>query len=298
MDARYAQSLFTPGHRGCPGCGPALAARAILKATGPDVIVVTSTGCLQTFTTQYPYSPWGVPWIHSLFENAGAIASGVEAALKWKGLSDKVRVIAIGGDGGTLDIGLGSFSGMLERGHDVLFICYDNEAYMNTGVQRSSATPLGASTMTTPVSKSRSGKPQRKKNLAAIAVAHGIPFVATASIAFPKDLIRKIKRAMEIRGPKYLDIHSPCPIGWGFDAARTIEVAQLGIQTGLIPLYEVVGAESLKARRIGKIRPVEDYLRLQSRFRHLFEEENEEGIAAIQAVANENIIRYGLAQKG
>jgi pyruvate ferredoxin oxidoreductase beta subunit len=294
MESRYGTALFSPGHRACPGCGASLAVRTILQATGPDVIVVTATGCVETFTSPYPYSSWGVPWIHPLFENAGAVATGVELALKAKGLNEKVKVIIIGGDGGTLDIGMGSLSGMFERGHDVLYICYDNEAYMNTGVQRSSATPVGAATMTTPAGGSSWGKDVPKKNLAAIALAHDIPYVATASIGFPKDLMRKVKKAMEIRGPKYLDVHSPCPIGWGFDPDRTIEIAKLAIQTGLVPLYETGYGQPLKARRIGKVKPVDEYLRLQSRFRHLFERRDTGHIAAIQAIADENIARYGL----
>ncbi len=295
MESRYDKALFTPGHRACPGCGASLAARTIMQATGPDVVVITATGCVETFTSPYAYSPWGVPWLHPLFENAGAVASGVAAALKRKGLSEKVKVVVIGGDGGTLDIGMGSFSGMLERGDDVLYICYDNEAYMNTGVQRSSATPFGATTMTTPAGKAAWGKEQPKKNLAAIALAHDIPYVATASIGFPKDLTRKVKRALEIHGPKYLDVHSPCPIGWGFDPSRTIEVAKLAIQTGLVPLYETGYGQPLKARRIGKKRPVEDYLQLQGRFRHLLDRETCEHLAAIQALADDNIARYGLS---
>jgi pyruvate ferredoxin oxidoreductase beta subunit len=294
MESRYDRTLFTPGHRACPGCGASLVARTILKATGPDVIVVTATGCLETFTSPYPYSPWGVPWIHALFENAAAVASGVAAALKKKGQSENVRVVVISGDGGTLDIGMGSFSGMLERGDDVLFICYDNEAYMNTGVQRSSATPVGATTMTTPAGEAAWGKEQPKKNLAAIALAHGIPYVATASIGYPRDLIRKVKKALEIRGPKYIDINCPCPIGWGFDASRTIEVAKLAVQTGLVPLYETGYGQPLEARRIGKRIPVDGYLRLQGRFRHLFEGEDREHVAAIQSLADDNIARYGL----
>jgi pyruvate ferredoxin oxidoreductase beta subunit len=294
MASRYSSALFTPGHRACPGCGASLAVRTILQATGPNVIVVTATGCVETFTSPYPYSSWGVPWIHPLFENAGAVASGVLLALEAKGLSDQVKVISIGGDGGTLDIGMGSLSGMFERGHDVLYICYDNEAYMNTGVQRSSATPLGAATMTSPVGRFAWGKAVPKKNIAAIALAHGIPYVATASIAFPKDLARKVKKAMEIRGAKYLDIHSPCPIGWGFDPALTIEVAKLAIQTGLVPLYETGYGLPVKSRRIGKPKPVDEYLRLQGRFHHLFESDNAEHISAIQAIADENITRYGL----
>lgn len=294
MDSRYCDVLFTPGHRACPGCGASLAMRTILQAAGPEVILVTATGCVETFTSPYAYSPWGVPWLHPLFENAAAVASGVEAALKKKGLSEKVKVIAIGGDGGTFDIGMGSLSGMFERGHNVLYICYDNEAYMNTGIQRSSATPVGATTMTTPAGQASWGKEQPKKNLAAIALAHGIPYVATASIGFPKDLIRKVKKALEIRGPKYLDVHSPCPIGWGFDPSRTIEVARLGIQTGLVPLYETGYGQPLKARRIGKKKPVEEYLQYQSRFRHLIEGGDREHIAVIQALADENIARYGI----
>lgn len=294
MEFRYDNALYTPGHRACPGCGASLAAWTIIEAAGPDTIVITATGCLETFTSPYAYSPWGVPWLHPLFENAGAVASGVAAALRSKGKSDKTKVVVIGGDGGTLDIGLGSFSGMLERGDDVLYVVYDNEAYMNTGVQRSSATPPGATTMTTPAGKVSWGKEQRKKNLAAIALAHDIPYVATASIAFPKDLARKVKRALEIQGPKYLDVHCPCPIGWGFDPARTIQVAKLAVETGLVPLYETGRDLPVKARRIGKKRPVEEYLVLQSRFRHLFEREDAEHLAAIQALADNNIARYRL----
>lgn len=298
MESSYGEALYTPGHRACSGCGASLAMRTILQATGPNVIVITATGCVETFASQYPYSPWGVPWLHPLFENAAAVASGVEVALRRKGLSDKVKVVAIGGDGGTLDIGMGSLSGMFERGHDVLFICYDNEAYMNTGVQRSSATPLGATTMTTPLGKGGWGKEQRKKNLAAIALAHDIPYVATASIGFPKDLMRKVTMALSIPGPKYLDVHSPCPIGWGFDPSRTIEVARLAVQTGLVPLYEAGYGRPLKVRRLGKKKPVDEYLRLQGRFRHLLEREDSEHILAIQALADDNVARYGLVVEG
>jgi len=292
----YGNALFTPGHRACPGCGATVAVRAILEATGPNVIVVSPTGCLETFTSPYPYTSWGVPWLHVLFENAAAVASGVEAALKYQGLADKVKVVVIGGDGGTFDIGLGALSGMFERGHDVTYICYDNEAYMNTGVQRSGATPVGASTMTTPAGAHAWGKEQAKKNMPAIALAHGIPYVATASIAYPKDLVRKVKRALAIPGPKYLEVHSPCPIGWGFDASRTIEIAELAVQTGLMPLYEARCGEPLKARKLNRRRPVTEYLQLQKRFRHLFElTDGAVHIAEIQAVADNNIATYGLA---
>ena len=293
--SKYDKMLFTPGHRACPGCGAAIAVRAILEATGPEVIVVSPTGCLETFTAQYPYSPWGVPWLHVLFENAGAVASGVEAALKKRGLADKVKVIIIGGDGGTHDIGLGALSGMMERGQNITYICYDNEAYMNTGVQRSSATPVGATTMTSPAGSQAWGKEQPKKNLPAIMLAHGSPYVATASIAFPKDLTRKVKQALSIQGPKYIEVHSPCPIGWGFEAAQTIEIARLAVQTGLVPIYEAYQDQPLKVRKLPKRVPVSDYLRLQKRFRHLFEkEDNQEYLARIQAIADDNVRRYGL----
>ncbi|NJD58373.1 MAG: pyruvate ferredoxin oxidoreductase [Anaerolineales bacterium] len=287
--------LFTPGHRACPGCGATIAVRAILEATGPDVIVVSPTGCLETFSAQYPYSPWGVPWLHVLFENAGAVASGVEAALKKRGLADKVKVVIIGGDGGTHDIGLGALSGMLERGHNVTYICYDNEAYMNTGVQRSSSTPVGASTATSPVGKQSWGKERPKKNLPAIVMAHGAPYVATASIAYPKDITRKVKQALSIEGPKYIEIHSPCPIGWGFESASTIELAKLAVQTGLVPIYEAFQGQPLKVRKIPKRVPVTEYLRGQKRFRHLVEGEGDElHIAQIQAIADANAAHYGL----
>ena len=293
---QYDETLFAPGHRACPGCGASIAVRAILEATGPDVIVVSPTGCLETFTSPYPYTPWGVPWLHVLLENAGAVASGVEAALKKRGLAGAVKVVVIGGDGGTFDIGLGSLSGMFERGHDVTYICYDNEAYMNTGVQRSSATPVGASTMTTPPGAQSWGKHQPKKNMPAIALAHSIPYVATASIAYPKDLTRKVKQALAIHGPKYIEVHSPCPIGWGFDSSQTVEVAKLAVQTGLMPLYEAFPDQPLKVRKLPRRSPVTDYLRAQKRFRHLFDGEgNQASLAAIQAIADDNVARYGLA---
>jgi pyruvate ferredoxin oxidoreductase beta subunit len=295
MMSKYDKTLFTPGHRACPGCGATIAVRAILEATGPDVIVVSPTGCLETFTAQYPYSPWGVPWLHVLFENAGAVASGVEAALKKRGLADKINVIIIGGDGGTHDIGLGSLSGMLERGHNVTYICYDNEAYMNTGVQRSSATPVGASTATSPVGKQSWGKERPKKNLPAIVMAHGAPYVATASIAYPKDITRKVKQALSIQGPKYIEVHSPCPIGWGFDSSLTIELAKLAVQTGLVPIYEAFQGQPLKVRKLPKRVPVTEYLRRQKRFRHLVDRQGDQAhLALIQAIADENVAHYGL----
>jgi len=295
MLSQYEELLFVPGHRACPGCGASLAAKLILEATGPDVIVVSPTGCLETFTSPYPYTPWGVPWLHVLFENAGAVAAGVEAGLKKRGLADRVRVLIIGGDGGTHDIGLGSLSGMFERGHDILYICYNNEAYMNTGVQRSSATPLGASTMTSPAGALAWGQDRPSKDLPAIAMAHRIPYVATASIAFPTDFTRKIKKAMGLRGPKYIEVHSPCPIGWGFEAAESIELGRLAVETGLVPLFEAVSGQPLRVRKIRQRLPVIEYLKRQKRFSHLFlDAANFEHIAEIQALADDNASRLGI----
>ncbi len=288
------ESLFVSGHRACHGCGMALAVRHILQATGKDVIVVTPTGCLETFTSPYGFSPWRVPWIHHLFENGPAIATGIAAALKAQGRSEE-RVVTIGGDGSTFDIGFGALSGMLERGEDVLYICLDNGAYMNTGGQRSAATPFGASTSTHPAGKYSTGKPQSKKNLPAIIAAHGICYVATASVAFLEDLRRKVRRAMEFRGPRYIQVDTPCPSGWGFSSELTLEVGRLGVNSGLIPLFEMEDGKIVSVRKIKRKVPVADYLKRQARFRHLFS--NDAGMAEVprlQEIADSNIAKYAL----
>ncbi|MDI6859412.1 MAG: pyruvate synthase subunit PorB [Methanocellales archaeon] len=288
------EELFAPGHRGCAGCGAAIAARLILKGAGKDIIAVSPTGCLEVISSPYPQSSWGVPWIHSLFENAAAVASGIEAALRALGREDEAKVLAIAGDGGTIDIGFGVLSGMLERGHDVTYICYDNEAYMNTGIQRSGSTPYGASTTTSPAGKVSFGEDRPKKNAPAIAAAHGIPYVATASIAYPKDVIKKVKKAVKIKGPKYLQIHAPCCTGWGFDSSRTIEVGRLAVETALFPIYEMQNGKITSVKKI-KRKPVEEYLKVQRRFRHLFEKEGgEEEIKKIQEIADGNAEQFGL----
>jgi len=293
------ESLFVSGHRACPGCGMALAVRHILRATGRDVIVVTPTGCLETFTSPYGYSPWRVPWIHHLFENGPSVASGVVAALRAQ-KRDSTRVLVIGGDGGTFDIGFGALSGMLERGDDVLYICVDNGAYMNTGGQRSGATPLYASTTTDPAGRVSSGKAQMKKDLPAIVAAHGTPYVATASAAHVKDLQKKVKRAMEFHGPRYIQIDTPCPGVWGFPPDRTLEVGRLGVQCGLIPLFEMEEGRITSVRKIGKKKRVSvtDYLKAQGRFKHLFGSKEEQSeLAELQAIADRNIEKYGLMGK-
>ncbi len=283
------------GHRACQGCGEALAARLVTEATGPDIVVANATGCLEVFSTPYPESAWRVPWVHSLFENAAAVASGVEAALKAQGRRSKV--VAMGGDGGTFDIGFQALSGMLERMHDVLYVCYDNEAYMNTGVQRSSSTPHAASTTTSPAGKARMGKRHLKKDLLSIIAAHHIPYAASASVAFPADLKRKVRRAMQIEGPTFLLVHSPCPLGWGHDSALTVEIARRGVDCGLFPLVELERGKVTGVMPIRTPRPVADYLKLQKRFGHLFDDDDHrarEEREHLQALAEHNIDTYGL----
>jgi pyruvate ferredoxin oxidoreductase beta subunit len=285
---------FLPGHRACGGCGQAAAVRIIMEVVGPNCIATNATGCLEVFSTPHPESAWGVPWIHSLFENQAAVASGIEAALKKQGKLDRVRVLAFGGDGATLDIGFGALSGVFERGHDVLYVCMDNEAYMNTGVQRSSSTPFAASTTTSPAGRRSFGEDRPKKDLPAISAAHGIPYVATASMSYFADLRRKTKKALEVRGPKYLQVHVPCPPGWGYDEKLSVDVGKLAVECGLYPLVEWENGEVARVRKIKKV-PVDDYLKTQRRFRHLFRsEEGKRQLQKIQEIADRNIEKYGL----
>lgn len=302
-DLRRRQPRFRgleAGHRACQGCGEALAARLVTEAAGPDVTIANATGCLEVFTTAWPQSSWRVPWIHSLFENAAAVASGVEAALRAQGRTG-TKVLAFGGDGGTFDIGFQALSGMLERHHDILYVCFDNEAYMNTGIQRSSSTPHAASTTTSPPGKARMGKRHLKKDLLSVIAAHHVPYAASASVAYPHDLRKKVRRAMGISGPTFLLVHSPCPLGWGHDSARTIELARLAVETGLFPIVELERAEVVGVMPIRQPRPVVDYLRLQSRFRHLFADDDPRALEErehLQALADHNIARYGLLSDG
>lgn len=284
--------LLAPGHTACAGCGQAIAARLVVDAAGPNTIIANSTGCLEVFTTKYPESAWEVPWIHSLFENSSAVASGIEAALRYLGTKETINVIAQGGDGGSADIGLQAISGMFERGQDILYVCYDNEAYMNTGVQRSGLTPFNSNTSTSPAGAVSYGNIRPKKPMPEIALAHGIPYVATATVAFVPDLQRKVKKALSIRGPKYIQVHVPCPLGWRHDPQITLEIAKVAVETGLYPIIEYENGALLSVRKI-QPKPVEEYLKPQGRFRHLFK--NPEEIKKIQEIANNNIQRYGLA---
>jgi pyruvate ferredoxin oxidoreductase beta subunit len=303
VQARMERSnTLTSGHRACQGCGEALGARyaldAAMRASGGRVIAANATGCLEVFSTPYPESSWQLPWIHSLFANAPAVATGIAAALKAKGRTD-IRVVGQGGDGGTMDIGFACLSGMFERNDDVLFICYDNEAYMNTGVQRSSATPPAARTATTmPLGAEPGNVFGQGKDLPLIAIAHGIPYVATATVAELRDLEAKVTRAMEIRGARYIHIFVPCPLGWGHEAHDTIRISRLAKETGLFPVFEAEHGEVTSVSRIRRQLPVAEYLRPQKRFAHLFGEPGRADIVArIQAIADRNIRRFGLLEE-
>ncbi|MGO8886050.1 MAG: thiamine pyrophosphate-dependent enzyme [Streptosporangiaceae bacterium] len=297
-DAERSNSL-TCGHRACQGCGEALGARyaldAVMSATGGKMIAVNATGCLEVFSTPFPQTSWQMPWLHSLFGNAPAVAAGVAAALRAKGRTD-IRVVGQGGDGGTVDIGFGCLSGMFERDDDVLYICYDNEAYMNTGVQRSGATPPAARTATTQAVGDHPGNVfSQGKNVPLIAMAHEIPYVATATVADLRDLEYKARRAMEFRGARYLHVLVPCPLGWGSASGDTIKVARLAAQSGLFPVFEAENGELTGVTPIRRRVPVTEYLRIQKRYAHLFRPaERTETIAAIQAIADRNISRFGL----
>ena len=297
-DATRTNSLNS-GHRACQGCGEALGARyaldAAMRATGGQMVAVNATGCLEVFSTPYPETSWQIPWMHSLFGNAPAVATGVAAALKVKGRTD-VRVVGQGGDGGTVDIGFGTLSGMFERNDDVLYICYDNEGYMNTGVQRSGATPPAARTATTQVVGPEPGNVfGQGKNLPLIAMAHEIPYVATATVAELRDLEAKVEKAMTIRGARYLHVFVPCPLGWGSASSQTVGLARLAKETGIFPVFEAEHGEVTGVSPIRRQLPVEDYLRPQRRFAHLFSPNpRPEVIARIQAGADRNIRRFGL----
>ena len=290
------------GHRACQGCGEALGARyaidAAMEASGNRLIAVNATGCLEVFSTPYPETSWQIPWIHSLFGNAAAVATGVAAALKAKGLG-ATRVVAQGGDGGTTDIGFGCLSGMFERNDDVLYICYDNGGYMNTGVQRSSATPPAARTATTLALGQEPGNAfGQGKNLPEIAMAHGIPYVATATVADLRDLEAKVRRAMQVRGARYIQILVPCPLGWGTASSDTIRIARLAKETGTFPVFEAKFGEITSRLLIRKRLAVEEYLKPQKRFAHLFHPMvDTDTLARLQVLADRNIRKYALLEE-
>ncbi len=271
------REYFAPGHRACQGCAEALAVRLVAKALGRNVVVASATGCMEIVSSPLPFTSWRVPWFHVAFENAAAVASGVESGLKALMRKNRIRqkkivTIGMGGDGGTADIGLQALSGALERGHDMIYVCTDNEAYMNTGIQRSSSTPFGASTTTSPSGKMKAGQITWKKNMPAIAAAHNIPYVATACPSYPIDLIQKVKKAAEIKGPAYLHILSVCPTGWRSAPELSIKLGRLAAETGVFPLYEVENGKYRLNIDFPQLRPLKEYTKLQGRFRHLTEE--------------------------
>jgi pyruvate ferredoxin oxidoreductase beta subunit len=291
-------NALTCGHRACQGCGEALGARfamdAAMRATSKNLVSVNATGCLEVFTTPYPETSWQIPWMHSLFGNAAAVASGVAAAMRVK-KRPEVRVIAQGGDGGTTDIGFGCLSGMFERNDDVLYICYDNEAYMNTGVQRSSATPPTARTATTPAIGEEPGNVfGTGKSVPKIAVAHGIPYVATATVADLHDLEHKVLKAMGMHGARYIHIHVPCPLGWGAASHDTIRLARLAVECGLFPLFEAEHGTITNSTKIRRPVPVTEYLKPQRRFAHLFKDHDDARLKHLQAIADRNIAEFNL----
>ena len=291
---------ITSGHRACQGCGEALGARYVLdaamRAAGGDLVVANATGCLEVFSTPYPESSWQVAWLHSLFGNAPAVAAGMAAGLR--ALGRETRVVGQGGDGGTVDIGFGCLSGMFERNDDVLYVCYDNQGYMNTGVQRSGATPPAARTANTgPVGPEPGNAFGQGKSAPLIAMAHEIPYVATATVADLRDLERKVEKAMSIRGARYLHVLVPCPLGWAASPSDTIRLARLATESGIFPVFEAEHGEVTAATPIRHRVPVEEYLRLQGRFAHLFgKHPRPDLVERLQAGADRNIARFGLLE--
>lgn len=274
------EELFVQGHRGCAGCGNALAIRLIMKVLGRRVVVVSPTGCTEVISSPYPYTSWAVPWIHTLFDNTGAVVSGIEAAFKVimrkkRIPEEKIKVVAIAGDGGTADIGFQALSGAVERGHDFIYVCTDNEAYMNTGIQRSGTTPFGAWTTTSAVGKLVRGKLQPKKNMPAIVASHAIPYVATACPSYPMDLVKKVRKAAEIDGSTYIHVLCPCPVGWRFPSELGVRMGRLAVRSGAFPLYEIENGKLRITVKVDKREPVTEYIKLQGRFAHLTEEEIE-----------------------
>lgn len=296
---KYKKKMLAPGHRACAGCGELMAAKRVVETLGPDTIIANGTGCLEVTTSPYPMSSWGMPWIHSLFENPAAVASGIIASLKQKKLDKKIKVVAQAGDGGTFDIGFGLISGMWERKENILFVCYDNEAYANTGMQASGATPWASSTTTTPSGSGPTidaiGSHQRKKDMVAIAVAHGLKYAAQTTTGFNYDIEEKVKKAVATEGPSYLQILSPCIPGWKVDPSKAVELGRLAAQTGLYPQLEYVDGILTSKTKITKKIPVDEYLKLQGRFAHLFKtKQGKEQIDYIQSIADANIEKYNL----
>jgi len=286
------EDRLAPGHRLCAGCGAGIVVRQILAAIDEPVVLANATGCLEVSTTIFPYTSWRVPWIHNAFENAASTMSGVETAYRalvkrGKIPEQNVKFIAFGGDGGTYDIGIQALSGALERGHKMMYVCYNNEAYMNTGIQRSSATPMGANTTTSPAGKVIPGKMQPRKDLTAICAAHNIPYVAQASPHNWRDLMEKARKGVAADGPAFLNVLSSCNRGWRHDTNTTVEVMRLATETCVWPLYEVEHGVWRLTYKPKVKKPVTEWLQAQGRFRHLFRPENQYMIERIQQDVDE-----------
>lgn len=269
------EEYFVSGHRACAGCAEALVLRHVMKAAGKNTIVVSATGCMEVVSTPYPETAWKIPWMHAAFENAAAVVSGIDSALKAQGRREGINLIAMGGDGATFDIGFQAISGAIERGHKFLYLCTDNEAYMNTGVQRSSATMPYASTTTSPAGKEIHGKQEPKKPMPLIIAAHGVRYVATVSPSNLPDLHRKVKKALETEGPTYIQAINPCIPGWGIASEDSIVISKLAVDTGVHPLYEIEDGVLKFSAKPSQWKKVEEYLKPQGRFKHLTEKEIE-----------------------
>lgn len=285
---KYQTKPLTPGHNACAGCGQLSAVQAVMRALSSDTILISATGCLEVTTTAHPQSAWQLPWMHSLFENSASIASGIKAVINKK--KKKTKIVVQAGDGGTYDIGLGLISGLWERGDEVLYICYDTEAYSNTGIQASGSTPWGANTVTTPAGEKSIGADQVKKDMLSIALAHGLAYVAQSTAAFPDDITNKVKKALMTSGSSYLQILSPCVPGWKIKTDEAIKCARLAVQTGLYPLLEYTDKKLSNSSINGNFQalPVDEYLKTQGRFRHLTNAE----IKQIQKIADNNLQLY------
>jgi len=286
---------ITSGHRLCAGCAEPIIAKLVLASIKDPVVVINATGCLEVATTIYPYTAWKIPWMHNAFENAPATVSGIieaynvilrkkpSARPKWaRNLPRNIKFAVFSGDGGSYDIGLQSLSGALERGHKFLYVCYDNEAYMNTGNQRSGATPLGSSTTTSPAGKVKQGKEEWRKDLTAIVEGHHINYVAQASIFHWADLSKKVQRAMEVNGPSFINVMSPCQRSWGFDPSQTVKIAKLAVETNFWPLYEIDNGKFTLNYEPRKRTPIIEWIKSQKRFKHLLKPENKKIIERIQ----------------
>lgn len=290
------EHLLNPGHTACPGCGQLIAARHVINTCGPNTIIAIATGCLEVTTSKHPTSSWKVPWIHSLFENPAAVGTGILAALKKKGLADDVNVLVQAGDGGTFDIGMGLISGMWERQDNILYVCYDTEVYSNTGYQASGATPHDSFTRTSWPGKNSMGNNKFKKSMIEIALAHRVKYVASSTSGYPMDIIKKVKKALEFKGPKFIHILTPCIPGWGVADDSAIDLGKLAQKTGVFPVIEFVDGELTESMKVpAETPPVTEYLKEHARFKHLFKDSRgKEELKILQSVADKNIARYSL----